>query len=582
MKFELGPGVECDLDSLIDSRLLIQANSGGGKSWLIRRILEETFGHVQHLVIDPEGEFASLRDRFDYVLAARNGGDTAADPRSAKLLARKLLELNASAILDIYELKAHERVRFVRAFLEELVDAPKKLWHPVLIVIDEAHVYCPQKGDAESANAVIDLATRGRKRGFCSIIATQRLSKLHKDAAAECNNKLIGRSALDVDMRRASEELGFAGRDEQHQLRELEPGEFFAFGPAMSKTVTRVTIGDVQTHHPKAGGRQAFEPPPPTEKVKALLPQLSDLPAEAEAERLNIKELKQTVATVRGELTRAKKAAPPPSEELIERKVTAATDRMEREHAQIIAGYMRIIKKAGEHVGKAAKELMVDVPATNGTGQHGDGSALLRTSHDAGRSREEVSARQDDPPTARRSELPPRASAAPPSTNGTEPLEGIRKGARRILAELARRYPLAWTKSQVAQLVGMTASGGTFGAYIGDLRRAGLIAINGKEITVTDGGLDAAGEVPAAPATHDEVMVMWRDKMRAGEFRLLERIAEAGEDGIEKSDLALEVEMTMTGGTFGAYIGTLARNNLIEKRGSLLVPSPMLWPELVA
>lgn len=45
---------------------------------------------------------------------------------------------------------------------------------------------------AESAGAVIDLATRGRKRGQCAVIATQRLSKLHKDAAAEMKNKLIG------------------------------------------------------------------------------------------------------------------------------------------------------------------------------------------------------------------------------------------------------------------------------------------------------------------------------------------------------------------------------------------------------
>lgn len=97
------------LDVLVDTRLLIQANSGGGKSWCLRRILEQTHGRVQHLVIDPEGEFASLRERFDYVLAARSGGDTVADPRSAKLLAERLLELGVSAILDIYELRPAER-----------------------------------------------------------------------------------------------------------------------------------------------------------------------------------------------------------------------------------------------------------------------------------------------------------------------------------------------------------------------------------------------------------------------------------------------------------------------------------------
>ena len=203
MTFELGPGVRCDLQQLIDTRALIQANSGGGKSHALRRLLEQTHGRVQQLVIDPEGEFASLRERYDSILAARHGGDTAADPRGATLLAERLLELGVSAILDISELKAHERITFVRHFLEALVDAPKTLWHPALVVVDEAQVFCPQHGEAESAAAVIDLATRGRTRGFSAILATQRLSKLHQDAAAELNNTLIGRTGLDVDRQRA-------------------------------------------------------------------------------------------------------------------------------------------------------------------------------------------------------------------------------------------------------------------------------------------------------------------------------------------------------------------------------------------
>lgn len=84
---ELGPQLRCDLDRLITTRLLIQANSGGGKSWALRRLLEQSHGHVQQLVLDPEGEFATLRERYDYVLAARSGGDTVADPRLAAALA---------------------------------------------------------------------------------------------------------------------------------------------------------------------------------------------------------------------------------------------------------------------------------------------------------------------------------------------------------------------------------------------------------------------------------------------------------------------------------------------------------------
>jgi len=229
--FLLGPKAPCDLESLIETRLLVNANSGGGKSWLLRRILEQTHGHVQQLVLDPEGEFATLREKYDYVLAAKQGGDTAAEPRAAALLAERLLELGVSAICDLYELKHADRIRFVRAFLEALVNAPKKLWHPVLVVLDEAHVFAPEsgrtKGGTESTSAVIDLATRGRKRGFCLVLATQRLAKLNKDAAAECNNVLIGRTGLDVDAKRAADLLGFTTREERLDLRDLAPGKSF-------------------------------------------------------------------------------------------------------------------------------------------------------------------------------------------------------------------------------------------------------------------------------------------------------------------------------------------------------------------
>jgi DNA helicase HerA-like ATPase len=55
--------------------------------------------------------------------------------------------------------------------------------------------------------------SQGRKRGFAGIIATQRLSKLHKDAAAEANNVIIGRTWLDADQVRAGDALGLSKAD---------------------------------------------------------------------------------------------------------------------------------------------------------------------------------------------------------------------------------------------------------------------------------------------------------------------------------------------------------------------------------
>jgi len=41
-----GGKLECDLSALVDTRLLIQANSGGGKSWLLRFIAERAGGEL--------------------------------------------------------------------------------------------------------------------------------------------------------------------------------------------------------------------------------------------------------------------------------------------------------------------------------------------------------------------------------------------------------------------------------------------------------------------------------------------------------------------------------------------------------
>jgi DNA helicase HerA-like ATPase len=274
---KLNNQIEIDLPKLIESKLLVQANSGGGKSWALRRILEQSHGKVQHIILDSEGEFGTLREKYDYVIAGK-GGDTPAEPRSAALLARKLLELNVSAIIDLYELHPQERKRFVKLFLDSLINAPKELWHDCIVVIDEAHTYAPEKGQSEAMDAVIGLCALGRKRGFCAILATQRISKLSKDAAAECNNKLIGRASQDIDMKRAADELGFTSREQMLSLRALKPGEFYAFGPAISDDVQKVTVGEVQTTHPKAGSRSLTKVVPPTEGIKKILGKLDDLP----------------------------------------------------------------------------------------------------------------------------------------------------------------------------------------------------------------------------------------------------------------------------------------------------------------
>ncbi len=109
-----------DLNTLVTSRLLIQANSGGGKSRALRYLLEQTFGQVQHFVFDPEGEYATLRERFAYVLAGP-GADVS--PMVRKLMR---LGINAASDFDRSGMPKHYKVVQVSGvpWLKKRVSSP--------------------------------------------------------------------------------------------------------------------------------------------------------------------------------------------------------------------------------------------------------------------------------------------------------------------------------------------------------------------------------------------------------------------------------------------------------------------------
>ena len=63
-----GAPVLIDLEELLATRLLVQGNSGSGKSHLLRRLLEQSAGLVQQIVIDPEGDFTSFGEHVGHLV----------------------------------------------------------------------------------------------------------------------------------------------------------------------------------------------------------------------------------------------------------------------------------------------------------------------------------------------------------------------------------------------------------------------------------------------------------------------------------------------------------------------------------
>ena len=363
-----GKKLELDLPTLVDTRLLIQANSGGGKSWLLRLIAERA--GIQTIVLDNEGEFASLREAVDVLLVGA-GGELPADPRHAALLARRLLEYKVSAVVDLYELKLSDRRRFVKLFLESLIHLPRDLWRPTLVILDEAHIYCPERGsgDAESTEAVISLMSQGRKRGFAGIIATQRLSKLHKDAAAEANNVIIGRTWLDADQVRAGDALGLSKAD-RLKLRDVGQGEFYAFGPAFGRPgVLHFRSDQVRTTHPRPGQRHLLTAPAPSRAIRGVLAKFADLPQEAEDEIRGLDEARRRIAELERQIKSVNGASGVQriDQTTVNRAVTAAVERerigWQRKMEQGKARFRRLVAalaSTGQSLGKV-KELLEEI-----------------------------------------------------------------------------------------------------------------------------------------------------------------------------------------------------------------------------
>lgn len=564
--------ISFDLATLVDTRLLVQSNSGGGKSYALRRILEQSHGHIQQIVLDLEGEFATLREKFDYIIAGKDG-DIVANPATAKQLALHLLKHRVSAICDLYELKAHDRVRFIRLFLESLMSAPRSLWQPVLVIVDEAHHFCPEKGQAESHQAIIDLCTRGRKRGYCGILATQRLSKLHKDACAELLNKMIGRTSLDIDQSRAADELGIIGKQDRIALRNLKPGEFHAYGPALlidgthSNDVIRTKVGKVRSTHPKIGARRIEAPPPPSVKIRRILKKLSDLPAEAEKEAQDLGSLKKQNAELRRKLTIAEKghdAVKPCNHESVIKQ---------------LEGQIEEYKVLGESLLKSFGTISNHVKNIGGE--------LDREFRDLTRQYETIVKHRIVVKPNKSSDKKTSRPIIPTKSDPITPVNGdISRAQQKILNALAALEAIGLDKAHknvVAVFSGASPRSGGYFNNLGRLRSNGFINYpTASYVSLTDGGRDLADNhepISSVNQLHDA----WCNIVSGSQAKILRALIEIYPEDLSKDELANQIGVSQRS---GGYYNNLGR---LRTLGAIAYPEPgrvaateLLFPEGLA
>ena len=551
----LGKNCNLDIQKLIASRMLIAANSGGGKSWTLRRFLEQSNGQVQQIIIDIEGEFTTLREKYDNYMIAGKDWDIKIGIRTAELFATSILESNVSTIIDLSEFKQPERIIFVKRFLESLINAKKSLWHPALIVIDEAHQFCPEKTKAESMGAVIDLMTRGRKRGFCGVLATQRLPKLNKDASAECNNLVIGRASQDIDQKRVADILGITSKEERRQLKNMDAGEVYCEGTAFEHTgVERFMIGGINTTHPdRTRGILAMEPSPVPESIKKIIQDIGDLPKEAEEKLKTTQDMKNKIRELKTKLTILEKSKPKP--EVDEKRIKVIIDKTKRETQDLISKEFYKITKNYEQQIKTLQKKILDVGKIVGQEVKPIAMPELEQKRYTKETQQYTEENKEEISIGRR------------ITSYKESEKKLRAGAMKILGWLGGAYPEALTKQRIATLSGFSAKGGTFNTYISELKRNGWIE-GTNELSATEEGLKNSEpkEIPSG----EELLGLWKGRFRAGAGKILTSLYNSYPEQPTKDEVGDNTGFEPTGGTFNTYISELKRNGLIEVNGNRL------------
>jgi uncharacterized protein len=476
------------------------------------------------------------------------GGDHADAPLEASagaVIADFVVDNFAPVILDLSLFRKGEQTRFMTDFGERLYHRNRQ---PLHLVLDEADAFAPQrpqKGQERMLGAMEDLDRRGRARGIGITLISQRSAVLNKDVLTQAEVLVSLRVTSPQDRKAVDEWVKLHANDDEQRdtflssLTSLPVGGAWFWSPGWLDVFLRVKVRKRQTFDssatPKVGERR-IEPKAFAEiDLAELAGRIADTIEKAKAE--DPKELRRQIADLQKQLRDHR--CPDPTVERVEVPVLNDQARkdlstyikalddiarttqttVERLHemahttepmsspvrrgdapkprpapteasahpvneVQLKAGARRIVEALARHYPmrftKAQIGTMTGFKITGGTfstywGQIKRAGLIEESDGLIGASVAGVDFAGVTP-------------EAPTST--AEILDmwrsKLKRGAREILDVLVEAYPHPLSKETLAVEVGMEPTGGTFGTYIGTLRRNGLIESDSGKLRASD------------------------------------------------------------------------------------------------
>lgn len=533
--------------AVFEQHIIVLGKTRSGKSSAMRYLVEGLLDEGKPVcIVDPKGDWWGLKASADgkragypVVIFGGEHADVPLNVRSGAAVAELLATGNRSAIVDLGGWMPGDRTQFWIDFASSYFRNHRGRHY---LVLDEVHNLCPKGKILDpSAGKMLHwsnrLASEGLGKGISMLAASQRPQKVHNDFLTSCETLIAMRVIHAADRGALSDWIDGCGDDKQGKdliqtIASMERGEAWVWSP-------EAKFGPKRMQFPLFSTYDSFKPQAVhAAKLKGwaevnldeVKKKLEDAVREAEAN-----DPAKLKAKIR-QLEAALKA---------ERAVNQANSHWHRELSSLQTSYARLQRGLAAMAKDAAQLAGMELPKIE----------LLKPP-------KPIVASYPIAPM-----LPIRVSnVTVPDSNG----EGkLRDGAERMLAALAQWHPNGMQLGQMRSHAGLKKSG-TFSAYMSDLRRREFIREEHGLVFATQEGLEYCQHIPPAPSNTEEVLAVWRPKLREGARRMLDVLVGLGGEAISKEELGERADLKKSG-TFSAYLSDLRTARLVTSdRGGMV------------
>lgn len=577
-------------DDVATQSLAILARRGAGKTHTASVLVEEVVrARLPVVVLDPTGAWWGLRSSADgakpglpVVILGGEHRDVPLEATAGAVIADLVVDHPGAYVVDLsgFTSKAAEQ-RFAADFLERLYRAKTTRRDPLLLVVDEADSFAPQRPGTEqirTLGALEAIVRRGRIRGLGCVLISQRAAVLNKNVLTQVEVLVVMQTTSPQD--RAAVDAWIEGngtREERDEvlasLAGLQRGEAWVWSPAWLRILLRVTVRPRHTFDssktPEAG-QQRIEP---RAFATVDLEQLGErIRATAEQAKANDPAvLRQRIRELEGQLS-SKKLTALAQPEVVERIVEVPVLNGQVDKLLEVVGEMRQIGSGlvliGTGIGTAADSIVGAIDRVNKIG----------TPQPAGSSRVAAAAVR---PRAEAAPIPRQREGRYETAAGASPEEapGLTAYARRLVETLASRHPLRPTRAQLAVLSRSSPRSSSFDASIAELRRGGYVDVVDGEFRLTEAGFAVAGSVPSVATTPEALLEQWRAALDPSSRILLDVLVAAYPGPVSRDELAERSGRSPTSSSFDAAIATLRKMGLASgDRSGYLASADLVGP----